>query len=251
MPRKPRYYNTSDFYHIMVQGDEKKYIFKHDKYKRKYRYLLKHNAMKNDVEIISYCIMNNHVHVLVFCPEIKRISKMMLQINTSFGLYYNNDRQKVGHVFRERYRAEAIYTKYHLINCIKYIHENPVKAGICRKCNEYMYSSYQEISKVSNSLLQICDISTNELNNILNSPHTESKFIDDDSEKEDVEKVFVEIKRRKDIKVEDTKYISEIYCEIKKRCKVTDSQIAILLGIERSKFLRMLRKEGIKKVVHR
>ena len=71
--------------------------------------------------------------------------------------------------------------------------------------------------------------------------------MDDDSEKEDVEKVFAEIMKRKEITEKNTKYISEMYCEMKERCKVTDSQIAILLGIERSKFLRMLRKEGIKK----
>ena len=86
MPRKPRYYYQSSFYHIMVQGDEKKYIFKQEKYKKRYLYLLKHNAFRNDVEIIAYCLMDNHVHILVFCPEIERISKMMVQSNTSFGL---------------------------------------------------------------------------------------------------------------------------------------------------------------------
>ncbi|MBQ9314151.1 MAG: hypothetical protein IJ220_04000 [Clostridia bacterium] len=50
--RKPRYYYESNFYHIMVQGDEKKNIFKSDKNKKRMIYLLKHNAFRNDVEII-------------------------------------------------------------------------------------------------------------------------------------------------------------------------------------------------------
>ena len=54
--RKPRYYYESNFYHVMVQGDEKKYIFKSSRNKEKYLYYLEHNAFRNDVEIVAYCI---------------------------------------------------------------------------------------------------------------------------------------------------------------------------------------------------
>ena len=96
MPRKPRYYYQSSFYHIMVQGDEKKYIFKQEKYKKRYLYLLKHNAFRNDVEIIAYCLMDNHVHILIHDDEIKQITKLMQKTNTSYAKLYNSLKKRVG-----------------------------------------------------------------------------------------------------------------------------------------------------------
>ena len=67
--RKPRYYYESNFCHVMVQGDEKKFIFKDNICKDKYLYYLRHNTFKNDIEIIAYCVMDHHVHALLFCNE--------------------------------------------------------------------------------------------------------------------------------------------------------------------------------------
>ena len=161
MPRKSRDFYISNFYHLMVQGDEKKFIFDKGYHKDKYIYLLKRNAFINDVKLIAYCIMDNHAHILVHSKEINRISKMMLQCNTSYGLYYNKKRKKVGHVFRERFRSEPIYTKNYLINCIKYIHQNPVKAKIEKNCGDYQYSSFNEYLNQAKFLYddinEVCD----------------------------------------------------------------------------------------------
>ena len=100
--RKPRYYYESNFCHIMVQGDERKYIFQSYRNKEKYLYYLKHNAFRNDIEIIAYCIMDNHVHVLLFCPEIERVSKMMSQCNTSFGKIAQYNRYIKARTFRSK-----------------------------------------------------------------------------------------------------------------------------------------------------
>ena len=246
MPRKSRRYFKSNFYHVMVQGDEKKYIFKNTKNKGKFLYLLKHNAFRNDVEVIAYCIMDNHAHILLFCPELERISKMMLQTNTSFGLAYNNGKKTVGHVFRERFRSESIHSKEYLINCIKYIHENPVKAHICGSCDDYYFSSYNEFSKSSQNILEICDFSQKDINDILKKSHTDEVFIDDEYDKENVEKVFNEITSKKKIMFGDKDYITYIYCEMKERTNAKDMDIAELMGINRMQLFRILKKQGVK-----
>lgn len=231
----------------MVQGDEKKSIFNEEKYKKKYIYLMKYNAFRNDVKIISYCIMDNHAHMLLFCPDVKRVSKMMSQCNTTYALYFNQENQKVGHVFRGRYKMEGIYTKSHLINCIKYIHENPVKAGICLSCDRYEYSSFNFFPITRNLLMKICNISNYELNDILLKTHTDVNYIDDEySSKEDIENVFKEIKEKYSIVLGYNKGISKIYSELKARCRVSDIQIAKLLNMDRYKLLRILKKESIK-----
>lgn len=244
--RKPRYYYDSSFYHVMVQGDEKKYIFENEKNKRKFLYLLKHNSFRNDVEIIAYCIMDNHVHILLFCPDVARISKMMSQCNTSYGLHFNKKREKIGHVFRERFKSEGIYTKSHLINCIKYIHENPVKAGICDRCSEYCFSSYNSFKKLSESLKQICEISDYEINEIMKNYHTDTTYLDDDYSKEDVNTVAKEILNKYHILRDDANGMVKVYKELKERCRISDTEIANIFGMNRFSLIRRLKKGGIK-----
>ena len=61
--------------------------------------------------------------------------------------YFNKKYNRVGYVFRDRYKSQAIYSEKQLYTCINYIHNNPVKAGICRLASEYEYSSYNEYIK--------------------------------------------------------------------------------------------------------
>ena len=68
-------------------------------------------------------------------------------LNTRYGLYYNKKYKRTGYVFRDRYKAEGIYSEEQLHNCIKYIYDNPVKAGICKRPEEYLYSNYRRINK--------------------------------------------------------------------------------------------------------
>jgi len=68
----------------------------------------------------------------------------MHKLNTKYAMYYNKKYNRVGYVFRDRYKSEGIYSEEHLYNCIKYIYNNPVKAGICNKPEEYKYSNYKK-----------------------------------------------------------------------------------------------------------
>lgn len=244
--RKPRYYYASSFYHVMVQGDEKKYVFQKGKNKRKFLYLLKHNAFRNDVEIIAYCLMDNHVHVLLFCPDVSRISKMMSQCNTSYGLYFNKTRGKIGHVFRDRFKSEGIYTKSHLINCIKYIHENPVKAGICDRCDQYMFSSYNVFKNTKDMIKQICELSKHDMNEIMKNTHTDTKYMDDEYSKEDIQAVAEDVLNKYLILKDDDNGIAKAYKELKERCRISDTEIANILGINRYSLIRRLKKMGLK-----
>jgi DNA-binding Lrp family transcriptional regulator len=92
--------------------------------------------------------MNNHAHILIKCAVIKKLSEYMHNLNTRYGCYYNKKYKRVGYVFRDRYKAEGIYTESHLYSCIKYIYDNPVKAGICNRPEEYLYSNYWPMKKI-------------------------------------------------------------------------------------------------------
>lgn len=143
MPRIPRMYLNTEYFHIMTQGINKSYIF--DKAEDIKFYIKKIYELQNKhcIKIIDYCIMSNHVHILIHARKIKNLSEYMHTLNTMYACYYNKKYKRIGYVFRDRYKAEGIYSEKHLYNCIEYIYNNPVKAGICDKPEDYPYSSYK------------------------------------------------------------------------------------------------------------
>ena len=83
-----KYYDTS-FFHVMVQGINKEYIFKKDRYINKYLQLLNEKIYKEEIKIVAYCIMNNHAHLLIKVDDIKNLSIYMQKVNTMYAKYYN------------------------------------------------------------------------------------------------------------------------------------------------------------------
>lgn len=144
MARIPRKSYDSSYFHVVVQGFEKQYIFKKEFFKRQYLSLLLNRVGKYKVEILSYCIMDNHAHVLLFCEKIDEMSKFMREVNTQFALLYNRINNRVGYVFRDRFLSEPIRNEIYLFNCISYIHMNPVEAGMTEHPGQYNYSSYND-----------------------------------------------------------------------------------------------------------
>ena len=147
MPRFPRSYIQTSFFHVMTQGINKSYIFEKPEDIKYYIKIMSDLVKEQKINVVAYCIMNNHAHMLLKTEEIGELSKYMQRLNTTYGKYYNKKYNRVGYVFRDRYKAEGLYSEEHLYNCIKYIYDNPVKAGICAKAEEYAYSNYKRINK--------------------------------------------------------------------------------------------------------
>ena len=142
MPRLARECLETSIFHVMVQGIKKEYIFKNDRYIRRYLKII-NEKLNDDIEIIAYCIMNNHAHLLIKTEKIEELSKYMQRVNTNYAKYYNyTEGDSIGYVFRNRFKSEPILDKRQLIQCVKYIHQNPVKANMVKKASEYEFSSY-------------------------------------------------------------------------------------------------------------
>ena len=89
MPRIARKDSKSSFYHVMVQGINKEYIFDTDFNIKKYIELIVSKIYRSNIEILAYCIMNNHAHFLIYCEKIEELSKFMQKLNTSYSRFYN------------------------------------------------------------------------------------------------------------------------------------------------------------------
>lgn len=153
MPRYSRNALCGNFFHVIVQGLNKEYIFYKDCYKERYRQLLIKESTSNNIKIIAYCIMNNHAHILMFVDDTDEMSKCMHKINTNYAKFYNREQERVGFVFRDRFYTQPIKNETHLLRCVAYIHKNPVKAGLVNKESDYKYSSYNEYTNLSESQL--------------------------------------------------------------------------------------------------
>lgn len=144
MPRIARKNLESGFFHIMVQGIKKEKIFCKKEYKEKYIQLMKLFKEKQKIDIISYCIMNNHSHIIIYTEDINELTKYMERLNTTYAINYNKAENRVGYVYRNRFESKEIYNQDYLTKCIKYVHMNPVKAKITATEGEYKYSSYND-----------------------------------------------------------------------------------------------------------
>lgn len=145
MPRIAHNCLDTSFFHVMVQGINREYIFQKERYINRYLQLLKEKLNRDSLEIIAYCIMNNHAHLLMQVKDIEELSKYMQKVNSTYAQYFNHmETNRVGYVFRDRYKSEPILDRRQLIQCVKYIHRNPVKANMVKNEKEYKYSSYQQ-----------------------------------------------------------------------------------------------------------
>ena len=147
MPRLARNALETSFFHIIIQGINREYIFENKEYIEKYLYLLKLNNETEKFKILAYCIMNNHAHILVYTEKVSEMSRIMQKINTSYARFYNSEKNRVGYVFRDRYFTQPIFDEMQLFNCISYIHYNPVIANMVIEASQYKYSTYNDYIK--------------------------------------------------------------------------------------------------------
>lgn len=250
MPRVARKNLETGFFHIMVQGIKKEEIFYKNEYKQKYVELAKIFLEKQNVKLVTYCIMNNHAHMIIYSEDIKELTKFMERLNTTYAMHYNKNENRVGYVYRDRFKSKEIYSQDYLKRCIKYIHMNPVKAGIVKEEKDYKYSSYNDyISKTGiiteDILKEIFDSKNNYLEEFLKIEYNENLFEEVEKEKISVEELNTEISKfleKEEITIEelkeDKRLIKKIYNLLE--IKPTKAELARQIGITRIKISKIL-----------
>ena len=144
MPRSKRIKSLTHTYHIMIRGVNKEKIFYDEDDKRKFLQTSKYYLNKFDVEIYAYCLMDNHVHFLLKSRE--SFNKFMQCIQTVYATYFNKKYKRIGHLFQDRFKSIPVEKETYLLECVRYIHQNPVNAKIA-PMDKYNWSSYNEYIK--------------------------------------------------------------------------------------------------------
>jgi REP element-mobilizing transposase RayT len=131
------------FYHVTTRGNERKKIFlSHADYEKFLTYLTE-GIYKYGIILHAYILMPNHYHLIVETPK-ANLSLLMHRLNSAYTTYFNIKRHRTGHLFQGRYKAILIDVDNYLLELSRYIHLNPVRAGVTAKAEGYLYSSYRK-----------------------------------------------------------------------------------------------------------
>ena len=141
--RTERKRSESGFNHVIVRGVGQQLIFEDDHDRLHFLERIEKLAIESEGELIAWCLMGNHAHLLVRLDG-EELSAMMKALLSTYALYFNVRHGRSGHLFQDRFKSEPVDSDEYLLTVVRYIHQNPVKAGLCQRCGEYEWSSYGE-----------------------------------------------------------------------------------------------------------
>lgn len=143
MPRQARRKSESGIYHIMLRGINKQVIFEDEEDNLKFLETLKNYKAISGYKIFAYCLMSNHIHLLIKVEK-EDLDKIIKRIGGSYVYWYNWKYKRSGHLFQDRFKSEPVEDESYFLTVIRYIHQNPIKAGYCENIDRYKFSSYNE-----------------------------------------------------------------------------------------------------------
>lgn len=143
MPRKARKLSSTGIYHTMLRGINQQNIFEDAADYRVFLQTLQECREYCNIELYAYCLMGNHVHILLKTLD-NDLETFFKKLAGKYVYWYNVKYQRVGHLFQDRFKSEPVENDSYFLTVLRYIHQNPVKAGLCKKVEEYPYSSYPE-----------------------------------------------------------------------------------------------------------
>lgn len=141
MVRQNRRRAESGFYHVVLKGSGSQILFEDNDDRRAFLSYLEEMLARYDSQLIAWCLMDNHVHLVVSDARGK-VSACIHDLATSYAVYFNKRHNRGGQVFDGRFHSVPIESDRQLLCAVRYVHDNPAKAGISTT-DTYAWSSYR------------------------------------------------------------------------------------------------------------
>lgn len=256
MPRIPRKKSNSGYYHIMIRGNERRNIFHDEEDKGRFIETLSYKKRKGAFYLPAFCLMDNHVHLLIG-EGIEDIARVMKRITVSYVLYFNEKYKRVGHLFQDRFRSETVENDSYMLSLARYIHKNPVLAGMVKKAEDYKWSSHNAYIQDSSILQNVIDKDV--ILGLFAEDHQDARklyreFISMESqevfddlpqemiENKDVTSLYRQMLQQCNIQNGDlTSLPDEIIVRLKKETGLSVRKIAEITGLNKNKVHRILK----------
>lgn len=154
MPRRARTKSRSGIYHVMIRGINRQNLFEDDEDRYRFIEILKECKDISGYELYAFCLMTNHVHMLL--REIgDPLEVIFKRIGNRYVYWYNEKYQRVGHLFQDRFRSEAVEDEAYFLTVLRYIIQNPMKAGMEREPGSYRWTSFQAYTEGRGNITDI------------------------------------------------------------------------------------------------
>ena len=164
MPRIGRLKSGTGIYHVMLRGINRQDIFEEPEDYWAFIKILAavQERLEDDLvtrsttcHIYAYCLMPNHVHLLL-CEKNWTLGKVVKSLAASYAFFFNKKYGRLGHLFQDRFKSEPCNDSSYFMTLFRYIHQNPVKAGLVSRAEEYEYSSWGN-DYLGKSTLVVCN----------------------------------------------------------------------------------------------
>ncbi len=143
MPRRPRLHLPGIPQHVIQRGVDRQPVFFSDEDCQFYLDWLGEYAQKRGIELHAYCLMTNHVHLLLSSPSADALGGLMQDMGRRYVQYINRTYRRSGGLWQGRYKAGFVQTERYLLSCMRYVELNPVRAGMVVAPGDYRWSSYR------------------------------------------------------------------------------------------------------------
>ncbi len=235
MPRKPRIISSTGIYHVILRSVNQHIIFEEESDYLKFLYILSDCRKKYETEIYAYCLMDNHIHILLnSAPHI--LSRFFQSLETKFVRWYNNKYKRSGHLFQDRFHSSVVDNNSAFLSVLFYIHNNPVKAKLCRFQSEYRWSSVNAYYGQKNLL-----VNTAFAYGITGSKKALHSFFSTHSTESD-DTLYINDHKENRFFITDEKALAIFK-------SVTDlpstSAVAYIIKTKRDEFVRVLKEKGL------
>ncbi|MDD3363749.1 MAG: transposase [Syntrophomonas sp.] len=247
MTRQARKKSASGIYHIMMRGINRQTIFEDQDDYTKFLQTLKQYKEISGYQIYAYCLMGNHVHLLLKVGE-EPLEQVMRRICGSYVYWYNWKYQRIGNLFQDRFKSETIENDSYFLTALRYIHQNPLKAGLVKNIKDYQWSSISEYinrselidnnfalkmfdadrEKAVQSFIQFCKTVSDD-----QCLEMEDKRLLSDPEAKDLIKKVCQVKNALDLQKLDKAMRNEYLKQLKEEHHLSIRQIERLTGINR------------------
>lgn len=144
MPRVGRKLVDGLIYHVLNRGNDKKLIFADSFDYQTFIELIRSAAERHPINILAYCLMPNHFHMVVHVPVAAELGRNMHWLLTTHARRFRAVIAGAGHVWQGRFKSLPVQSDHHLVTLLRYVEANPVRAGLVNSCVEWRWSSISE-----------------------------------------------------------------------------------------------------------
>ena len=151
MPREARKISRSNIYHVILRGINRQDIFEDDGDRHYFMTVMQHYKGISDFRLHAFCLMTNHVHLLME-PKGEPLGQVFRRVGVRYVSWYNRKYERTGHLFQDRFRSENVESDAYFRTVLRYILQNPMKAGLERSPGSWRWSSFLAYQKGTGSI---------------------------------------------------------------------------------------------------